>query len=191
MKPVKALTRDKAMTRSPSGAAESVLLGDHQHANGAPHNLMKLVEAITSDKAITRSPSGAAETVLLGDHSLHQHANGARHNLMKLVEAITSDKAITRSPSGAAETVLLGDHVLQQVSDLSWQADRGSVGSSESIRLYREEVHQMSLRRIVPVRTKDLAEYVRKLDDKTIDARRAQLRQTIGHCQSKLLGVNY
>ena len=111
---------------------------------------------------------------------------------MTPVKAITRDKVMTRSSAGASETVFLGDHFLQQVSDLSWQADPlgGSVSSPESSRLYREEVHQMSLRRIVPVRTKDLAEYVRKLDDKTIDARRAQLRHTIEHCQSKLLGVN-
>ena len=75
MKPVEVITRHKEMTRSPAGAAETVLLGDHslqQHANGAPHNLMKLVEAMTRDKAMTRSPSGAAETVLLGDHFLQQ-----------------------------------------------------------------------------------------------------------------------
>jgi hypothetical protein len=203
MKPVKAITRYTEMPRSPAGAAESILFGDnflHQHANvlqaeddnNGDSGAAFFQSAITRDKEMKRSPAGAAETVLLGDHSLQQHANGAPHNLMKRVEAITRDKAMTRSPSGHAETVLVGDHLLQQVSDLSWQADPlgGSVSSSESSRLYREEVHQMSLRRIVPVRTKDLAEYVRKLDDKTIDARRAQLRQTIEHCQSKLLGVN-
>jgi primosomal replication protein N len=187
--------QDEAENNGNSGAAffESVLRHGASSTAAVSHNLMKPVEAITRYKEMTRSPAGAAETVLLGHHSLQQHANGAPHNLMKLVQAITRDKAMTQSPSGAAETVLLGDHSLQQVSDLSWQADPlgGSVSSSESSRLYREEVHQLSLRRIVPVRTKDLAEYVRKLDDKTIDARRAQFRQTIGHCQSKLLGVNH
>jgi hypothetical protein len=186
--------QDEAENNGNSGASffQSVLRCGASSTAAVPHNLMKPVEAITRCKEMTRSHAGAGETVLLGDHSLQQHANGAPHNLMKRVEAITRDKAMTRSPSGHAETVLLVDHLLQQVSDLSWQADPlgGSVSSSESSRLYREEVHQMSLRRIVPVRTKDLAEYVRKLDDKTIDARRAQLRQTIEHCQSKLLGVN-
>jgi hypothetical protein len=178
----------------------------------------KTVEAITRHKEMTRSPAGAAETVLLGDHFLHQHSNGLQaeaennvaaffqsgircgasstaalpHALMKPVETITRYKDKKRSPAGSAETVLLGDHFLQQVSAMTLQADPlgGIVSSSESSRLYRDEVHQLALRLVVPVRPKDLAEYVRKLDDKTIDARRAQLRQTIEHCQTKLLGVN-
>ena len=124
------------------------------------------------------------------------------HNLIKPVGSITSDKARTLSPAGAAETVLVPSRsrerlvktkcLQEQVSDPSWQADAlgWSVATCQSSRLFGEEVHQHSLPRIVPVRAKDLANYVRKLDDKTIDARRAQIRQTILHCQSKLLGVD-
>ncbi len=117
------------------------------------------------------------------------------HNLIEPVEAITSYKAKTLSPAGAAETVLVrsrsrerlvkNKYLQQQVSDLSWQAEapsadtpwradtpQWSVGTWESSCLFREEVlvHQHSLPQIVPVRAKDLANYVRKLDDKTIDA---------------------
>jgi hypothetical protein len=184
--------QDETENNGNSGAVffQSVLRCGESSTETVPHNLMKPVKAITRHKEMTRSPSGVAETVLFGDYFLRKHTNDSPHSLMKVVEA-TRDKAMTRSPSGAAETVLLGDHFLQQVSDLSCQADPlgRSVSSSESRRLYREEVHQMSLRWIVPVRTKDLTEYVRKLDYKTIHVRRVQLRQTIEHCQSKLLGV--